>query len=89
MLSLLPKYGLGTSIRLAAVVSSVVPHGSALWILSRQRRQFSATHSQDTLYLPFATDYNREHASIMFWVSKNTNLKEVNVNIRVGNECGQ
>ncbi|KAK8828192.1 hypothetical protein WA538_002705, partial [Blastocystis sp. DL] len=34
------------------------------------------------LYVPFATDFKREHASIMFWVSKNTNLKEVNVNIR-------
>lgn len=33
--------------------------------------------------MPFATDFQREHASIMFWVSKNTNLKEVNVNIRV------
>ena len=34
------------------------------------------------MYVPFATDFDREHASIMFWVSKNTNLKEVNVNIR-------
>ena len=86
MLSSFPKYGLRTSIRLASVVSSVFPRCSTLLILSRQRRHLSSTHSQDTLYLPFATDYEREHASIMFWVSKNTNLKEVNVNIRVGKE---
>lgn len=42
-----------------------------------------SSHSQEHLYIPFATDVAREHASIMFWVSKNTNLKEVNVNIRV------
>ena len=40
-------------------------------------------HDQDPLYIPFVTDLEREQASIMFWVSKNTNLKEVNVNIRV------
>lgn len=45
-------------------------------------RSFSS-HSQEHMYIPFATDGAREHASIMFWVSKNTNLKEVNVNIRV------
>lgn len=45
-------------------------------------RSFSS-HSQEQLYIPFATDSQREHASITFWVSKHTNLKEVNVNIRV------
>ena len=45
-------------------------------------RSFSS-HSQDQLYIPFATDSQREYASIMFCVSKHTNLKEVNVNIRV------
>lgn len=42
-----------------------------------------SSHSQEQQYIPFATDVAREHASIKFWVSKNTNLKEVNVNIRV------
>ena len=45
--------------------------------------RFSSYRRDDTVYVPFATDFDREHASIMFWVSKNTNLKEVNVNIRV------
>lgn len=45
--------------------------------------RYMSSHSQEQLYIPFATDVDREHASIMFWVSKNTNLKEVNVNIRV------
>lgn len=40
-------------------------------------------HKEDPLYVPFATDAERELASIRFWVSKNTNLKEVNVNCRV------
>lgn len=42
-----------------------------------------SSRSQDPLYVPFVTDLSREQASIMFWVSKNTNLKEVNVNLRV------
>lgn len=42
-----------------------------------------SSHSQEQLYIPFAIDSAREHASIKFWVSKNTNLREVNVNIRV------
>lgn len=41
-------------------------------------------HKEDPLYVPFATDAERELASIRFWVSKNTNLKGVNVNCRVG-----
>ena len=41
-------------------------------------------HKEDPLYVPFATDSERELASIRFWVAKNTNLKEVNVNCRVG-----
>ena len=41
------------------------------------------SRSKEQLYIPFETDFDREHASIMFWVTKNTNLKEVNVNIRV------
>ena len=41
-------------------------------------------HKEDPLYVPFATDSERELASIRFWVSKNTNLKGVNVNCRVG-----
>lgn len=44
-------------------------------------------HKEDPLYVPFATDAERELASIRFWVSKNTNLKGVNVNCRVG-PCG-
>lgn len=86
MLSSFHKYGLGTSVRLISMVSSVFPKCCTWCMFSKQRRCFSSSHKQDTLYLPFATDYEREHASIMFWVSKNTNLKEVNVNIRVGNQ---
>ena len=37
----------------------------------------------NTIVAAFVTDLSREQASIMFWVSKNTNLKEVNVNLRV------
>ena len=45
--------------------------------------RFYSARNQDPLYVPFVTDLAREQASIMFWVSKNTNLKEVNVNLRV------
>ena len=47
-----------------------------------QKRGYK-NHKEDPLYVPFATDAERELASIRFWVSKNTNLKEVNVNCRV------
>ena len=40
-------------------------------------------HKEDPLYVPFATDAERELASIQFWVTKNTNLKEVNISLRV------
>lgn len=40
-------------------------------------------HKEDPLYVPFATDSERELASIQFWVTKNTNLKEVNISLRV------
>lgn len=40
-------------------------------------------HKEDPLYVPFVTDAERELASIQFWVAKNTNLKEVNISLRV------
>ena len=53
-------------------------------LLQIQKRGYK-NHSEDPLYVPFATDAERELASIRFWVSKNTNLKDVNVNCRVYN----
>ena len=55
---------------------------SRSFLVSSMPRPYSS-RSQDPLYVPFVTDLSREQASIMFWVSKNTNLKEVNVNLRV------
>lgn len=37
----------------------------------------------NTLYVPFLTDAERERASIFFWVTRNTNLKGVNVTKKV------
>ena len=37
----------------------------------------------ETLYVPFLTDAERERASIFFWVTRNTNLKGVNVTKKV------
>lgn len=54
--------------------------GTIPWVQFRGYKN----HKEDPLYVPFATDAERELASIRFWVSKNTNLKEVNVNCRVG-----
>ena len=52
-------------------------------LLSNIQKRGYKNHSEDPLYVPFATDAERELASIRFWVSKNTNLKDVNVNCRV------
>lgn len=46
-------------------------------------RQMSST-KDETLYVPFLTDAERERASIFFWVTRNTNLKGVNVTKKVG-----
>ena len=83
MFALLGRYGRARSASLANGVRASVASSSRLLPIMCCGRFFSSSHNQDMLYVPFATDFQREHASIMFWVSKNTNLKEVNVNIRV------
>ena len=45
-------------------------------------RHMSSTRD-NTLYVPFLTDAERERASIFFWVTRNTNLKGVNVTKKV------
>ena len=83
MFSFLGRYGRVGSVSLVKGVRSSVASSTRFLPIMRYERLFSSSHSQDPLYVPFATDFRRDHASIMFWVSKNTNLKEVNVNIRV------
>lgn len=83
MLSLIERCGRGWSVSLVRGVRSSVASSFRFLPIAFHERLFSSSHNQEMLYVPFATDFKREHASIMFWVSKNTNLKEVNVNIRV------
>ena len=83
MLSLIERCGQGWSVSLVRGVRSSVASSFRFLPIAFHERLFSSSHNQEMLYVPFATDFKREHASIMFWVSKNTNLKEVNVNIRV------
>ena len=82
MLSLIERCGRGWSVSLVRGVRSSVASSFRFLPIAFHERLFSSSHNQEMLYVPFATDFKREHASIMFWVSKNTNLKEVNVTKR-------
>ena len=87
MIASLSKYGLSKSYTIAKTLSPSLKH--TIWKTPTVSvfGRWSGSRSKEQLYIPFETDYDREHASIMFWVTKNTNLKEVNVNIRVA-LCG-
>ena len=69
--------------RSLSLLTQSLNHSSECSLLPSLLIRGYKNHKEDPLYVPFATDPERELASIRFWVAKNTNLKEVNVNCRV------
>lgn len=67
-----------------SLLTQSLNHNADCYLFSSLFLRGYKNHKEDPLYVPFATDPERELASIRFWVAKNTNLKEVNVNCRVG-----
>lgn len=83
MLASVSKYSISRLRRGAEVLYPFMERTGWQCLLPTVFGRYAGSRSKEQLYVPFETDFDREHASIMFWVTKNTNLKEVNVNIRV------